>query len=346
MSQKKAFSRLAATGCILLSVVYSVPAALATAETSTVQKSEIAVALPMSGVPLMGNEESTPADSPIVIDNDEQKLEAEYKWSEIKDGPDKTRITAGARFPVAIQSQLSSKTAKVGDLIEARLQVDIKIGGRLIAPKGAVVFGHVIGVERARKMIAAEFTLNKRFMRMAGCLGIQFDEILTDKGEHIPLVAVPATNARIVKNSADGRVMGVNRNGQIASPLSGQLKSQGIHMAIRVGAAAGGVFSFGIVPAAFACAGAISPSFAFMQPIGKNVRHRRLKGFGVGLIAGLPGGFLVTDSMIRGPEAIIQPGDVFEAEFKQEFNGEASTEANLLPGVRIKVHGELVPKKK
>ena len=260
MSQKKAFSRLAATGCVLLSVMYSVPAALATAETSTVRKSEIAVALP-SAVPLGVNQESTPADDPIVIDNDEQKLEAEYKWSEIPDGPDKTRISAGARFPVAIQSQLSSKTAKVGDLIEARLQVDIKIGGRLIAPKGAVVIGHVIAVERARKMIAAEFTLNKRFMRMAGSLGIQFDEILTDKGEHIPLVALPATNARIVKNSADGRVMGVNRSGQIASPLSGQLKSQGIHMAIRAGAAAGGVFSFGIVPVAFACAGAISSKF-------------------------------------------------------------------------------------
>ena len=38
--------------------------------------------------------------------------------------------------------------------------------------------------------------------------------------------------------------------------------------------------------------------------------------------------------------------DVFEAEFKQEFNGEASTEANLLPGAKIKVHGEVIPQKK
>ena len=260
------------------------------------------------------------------------------------DGPGKTHITQGARFPVSIQSQISSKNAKVGDPIEARLKVDIKIGGRLIAPKGALVIGHVVSVLPARKLLVAEMTPNRRWLRMAGSIGIQFDEIITDKSEHIPLVAKPARNPRIVNNSCEGRVMGVNAAGQVASPLSGQIKCQVIHIAIRAGAAAGGVFSFGIVPATFACIGAINPSFSYMQPIGKNVRHRRLKGFTMGLVSGLPGGFLLTDSIIRGPEAVVQPGDTFEAEFKQDFTGETATEAQLLPNVKTVVHGKVLPK--
>jgi hypothetical protein len=288
---------------------------------------------------------STPSTGPIVIDNDEAQLQAEYKWAEIQDGPDKTHISAGARFPVAVQSHITSKDAKIGDPIEARLKVDLKIGGRLIAPKGSRVIGHVSSVYKARKLIIAEFTPNKRWMRMAGSVGVTFDDIITDDGLHIPLVAAPARNPRIINNGASGRVLGVNASGQVASPLSTQLKMQIAHEAIRAGASAAGVFSFGAVPVAYACIGAISPSFAFMQPIGKNVRHRRLKGAAMGLVSGLPGGFLISDSIIRGPEAIIQPGDTFEAEFKQDFSGEAATEAELLPGASVKVHGQVVPAK-
>lgn len=339
MPQSKKRAHLTATTCALFTVVALAPSSLAAAETVGPQ---LAATLPVTA-PL----EPTPTETEVlVIDNDEARLEAEYNWKEIPDAEGKTHISAGARFPVAVQSQISSKDAKVGDPVEARLKVDLKIGGKLIAPKGALVIGHVSSVEKARKLIKAEFTPNKRFLRMAGALGVTFDEIITDKNDHIPLVAAPARNPRIVNNKADGRVLGVNHAGQIASPLSTQLKGQGIHLAIRAGAAAAGPFSFGIVPAVYACAGAINPSFAFMHPVGLNVRHRRLKGFGMGLVQGLPGGFLISDSIIKGPEAIIQPGDIFEAEFKQDFTGEPSTEANLMPGAKTKVHGEVVPEKK
>jgi hypothetical protein len=286
----------------------------------------------------------------IVVDNDEFKAEAveKFAYQEIADSPDKTFIEAGARFPVHISSTLSSKTAKVGDPVEGRLKIDLKIGGRLVAPKGSLVVGHVTRVYPARKMIVAELMLNKRWMRMAGSLSFNFDEIITPQGEHLPLVAAPAKQARIIKNVNEGRVLGVNHNNEIASPLSTQLKHQGLHLAIRAGAAAGGVFSFGIVPVAYGVMGAINPSFSFMQPVGKNMRHRRLKGFALGVITGLPGGFLIADSIIRGPEAVVKPGDIFHAEFQQNFTGEAATDAQLLPGASTKVHGEQIktPKKK
>jgi len=283
-------------------------------------------------------------DGPVVIDNDlEKEIQVtEYVWKEIPDSEGKMHIDAGGRFPVTVVTSHTSKTAKVGDPVEARLKVDIKIGGRLIAPKGAKVIGHIATCEKARKMIQAEFS-TKRWMRPSGSLGVQFDEILTASGDHIPLVATPARQPRIVKNMAEGRVLGVNHKGEIVSPLSSQVKSQAAHLGIRAAASAAGPFSFGIVPVAYGVAGAISPSFAFMHPVGKNVRHRRLKGFGLGVVSGLPGGFLVADSIIRGDEAIIKPGDEFLAEFKQKFTGEASTDAQLMPNAKVKVHGEVMP---
>ncbi len=285
-------------------------------------------------------------EGPIIIDNDLEKeiTVTEYVWKEIPDSDGKMHIDAGGRFPVTVVTSHTSKTAKVGDPVEARLKVDIKIGGRMIAPKGSRVVGHIASCERARRMIQAEVSM-KRWMRPSGALGVQFDEILTANGDHIPLVAMPAQQPRIVKNVAEGRVLGVNHKGEIVSPLSSQVKAQAAHMGIRAAASAAGPFSFGIVPIAYGVAGAISPSFAYMHPVGKNVRHRRLKGFSMGVLSGMPGGFLVADYMIRGDEAIIKPGDEFLAEFKQKFTGETATDAQLLPGAKVKVHGEVMPGK-
>lgn len=343
MFRNRKVRHLTAASCAVLASLFTTAAQAVTTDPNLPRS--LAAALPVETAPL-DNTYVTAGDVPLVIDNDEEKLQAEteYTWKEIPDGPNKTHISAGARFPVEVVADISSKTAKVGDPIEARLRIDLKVGGKVVAHKGCRVIGHVSSVEPARKMIVAEFNVKNRWMRQSGAIGIQFDEIINEKGEHLPLVACPAVQARIVKNLSEGRVLGVNTQGQLCSPLSTQLKSQAIHMAIRIGASAGGIFSMGIVPAAYATAGAISPSFAFMKPVGKNVRHRRLKGAAIGFVAGLPGGFLISDSIIRGNEAIIHPGDIFEAEFRQDFTGEAATDAQLMPGAKTKVHGEVIPK--
>lgn len=282
-------------------------------------------------------------DGVLIVDNDYDVLQEQEKprWEEIKDEPGKTSIKSGARFAVGVVSQLTSKTCKVGDPVEARLKTRIMIGGRLIAEAGDKVVGHVSSCMRARRILHAELSKN-RWMRANGCIGLQFDYIITKKGEHLPLVAAPARAARVVKNVYEGRVLGVNHKGEVASPLSTQLKHQAAHLAIRGAASAGGVFSFGIVPVAYGVIGAMNPNFAFLQPVGKNVPHRRLKGFAMGVVSGMPGGFLIADYIIRGKEAEIKPGDEFLAEFQQEFTGEASTDASLIPGANQNVHGEVV----
>jgi hypothetical protein len=285
----------------------------------------------------------------IVIDNDEDnetaQVQTTYNWAEMPDSPGKTRITTGARFPVKVVSELSSKTAKAGDIVEAVVRIDIKIGGRMVAPKGTRVVGHVFNVMPARRILMAELSLH-RWWRANGEIGVQFDQMITAEGEHIPLDATPTQQSRIVINKAEGRVMGVNAKGEVASPLSIQLKDQAIQLAIRGAASAAGVFSFGAVPVAYACIGAINPSFAFMHPVGMNVHHRRLKGAGMGLVSGLPGGFLIADSIIKGSEAVIKPGDEFLVSFKQDFTGEPATDAELMAGGTKNVHAELVGRHK
>lgn len=280
-----------------------------------------------------------------VVDNDLEKekeiLKEESFATETTDGNGNTKITAGSRFRVTVLSTHNSHTAKVNDAVEARLRNDLVVGGKVVAKAGSKVVGRVSTAEPARRILHAELS-SKRWMRANGALGLNFYEIVTDSGEHLPLAAAPARQARIVKNVNEGRVLGVNHNGEIASPLSTQLKHQAAHLAIRGAASAGGVFSFGIVPVAYACVGAANPSFAFMHPVGKNVRHRRLKGFGMGLVAGMPGGFLIADSIIKGQEAVVKPGDEFLAEFKQDFTGEPETDASIMSSGQGKVHGQVL----
>ena len=183
-----------------------------------------------------------PAPAVIVIDNDDANAASEvqetYKWQEVPDSPGSTKITTGATFPVRVVSELTSKTAKAGDPVEGVVRVDLKIGGRMVAPKGTRVVGHVFNVMPARRLLVAELS-RRRWWRANGEIGVQFDEIVTSDGEHIPLDATPAKQPRIVINKSEGRIMGVNDKGEVASPLSIQLKEQAIHLAIRGAASAG-----------------------------------------------------------------------------------------------------------
>ena len=280
-----------------------------------------------------------------VVDNDlekEKELNKEDAYAiETVDSNGNSKITAGARFRISVLSTHNSHTAKVNDPVEARLKSDLIINGKVVAKAGSRVVGKVSTAEPARRILHAELS-GKRWMRANGALGLNFYEIVTDSGEHLPLSAAPARQARVVKNMNEGRVLGVNHNGELAAPLSTQLKHQAAHLAIRGAASATGVFSFGVVPLAYGVVGAINPSFAFLHPVGQNVRHRRLKGFGMGLIAGMPGGFLIADSIIKGQEAIVKPGDEFLAEFKQDFTGEPETDASILSSGQGKVHGQVL----
>lgn len=285
-------------------------------------------------------------DGPMVVDCDEASdVQSTVQYENLPTDDGKTKIKAGARFPVVVLSQISSKTSHVGDPVEARLKYDLKIGDRLVAKKGSVVRGHINYSLKARSVMHS-LVSPERWYRNSGCLGVEFDEIITEKGEHLPLVACPAKTARIVKNKGEGRVLGVNHLGQVAGPWDQQLKYKAVRIGLNAAMAPVGVFSFGAMPVALGLIGAANPSFAFMKPVGTNVRHRRLKGFAWGFLSGIPGSWIIEDTVTKGNEAIIKPGDEFLAEFRQEFNGEPASEAQLMPNAKAKVHGDVRTKEK
>jgi len=277
----------------------------------------------------------------LIVDCDEkEQVQDEIKYENLDTDEGKTHIKAGARFPVVVSSQISSKTAHKGDAVEARLKYDLKIGDRLIAHKGAEVHGHINYALKARSVMHS-LVSSERWYRNSGCLGVEFDEIINDKGEHLPLVACPARTSRIVKNKNEGRVLGVNHLGQVTGPWSQQLRYKAVRIGLNAAMAPAGVFSFGAMPVALGLIGAANPSFAFMKPVGNNVRHRRLKGFAWGFLSGVPGSWIIEDTVTKGQESIIKPGDEFLAEFRQEFNGEPASEAQLMPNASVKVHGDV-----
>jgi hypothetical protein len=282
----------------------------------------------------------------IIVDNDEaQETQNTIAYKELPTNEGKTKVLIGAQFPVVMSSQITSKTSHRGDAIEARLKYDLKIGDKLIARKGSPVYGHINYCLKARTAMGSMFSV-ERWYRNSGCVGVSFDEIVNDKNEHIPLVAVPARTPRIIKNKGEGRILGVNHAGQVAGPWSQQLTYKAIRVGLNAAMAPAGVFSFGAMPVALGVIGAANPSFAFMKPVGLNVRHRRIKGFAWGFLSGFPGSFLIEDTVIRGQEAVIKPGDEFLAEFKEEFTGEPQTDASIIAGASAKVHGQVMPETK
>jgi hypothetical protein len=321
-----------------------------TLDPRTDDKPAVAMQSPLSA-PLNGyiedeDNSSASSDAPIIIDNDEAKsVKTTIEYKELPTDEGKTHVKAGGQFPVIVMSEISSKTAKKGDTFQARLKYDLKIGDRIVAEKGSIVNAHINYSLKSRCILHSMMSV-ERWYRNSGCLGITFDEIINGQGDHIPLVATPAQRSLIVRNKAEGRLLGVNHNGQITGPWSQQIRYEALRVGINAALSPAGVFSFGALPATLGVIGAVNPSFAFMKPVGQNVRHRRIKGFAFGFIDGLPGGFLVQDTVIKGQEAVIKPGDEFLCEFQEEFTGEPATEAELMPNAMTKVHGEVVPRKK
>jgi hypothetical protein len=316
----------------------------ATASKSGDFPDRVSLALPANSILGKVEKDDLASDGgPVVVDNDQtNEISETIKYKELPTDEAGSKVLIGATFPVVLCSQITSKTAKAGDPIEAHLKYDLKVGERLVAPKGSLVRGHLDYVLKARSAMHS-LVSPTRWYRNSGCVGVCFDELINENGEHIPLLAKPAQTARIVKNKYEGRVLGVNHNGQVTGPWSQQLRYKAIRIGLNAAMAPAGVFSFGAMPVALGVIGAVNPSFAFMKPVGQNVRHRRIKGFAWGFLSGVPGSWLIEDTVIKGQEAVIMPGDELLAEFKQEFTGEAVTDANLLPGADTKVHGQVMP---
>ena len=79
------------------------------------------------------------------------------------------KIPAGTSVQVRITEKLSSETANVGDVFHGSLAVPVVANGRTLFPKGAIVTGEVVNVERSGRLSTpGELHLNLRTIRTGG----------------------------------------------------------------------------------------------------------------------------------------------------------------------------------
>ena len=79
------------------------------------------------------------------------------------------KIPAGTSFPVRITEKLSSETANVGEVFHGSLAAPVVANGRPLFPKGAIVTGEVVNLERSGRLSTpGELHLNLRTIRTGG----------------------------------------------------------------------------------------------------------------------------------------------------------------------------------
>jgi len=106
-------------------------------------------------------------------------------------------IAPGTAFPVSLTKSIDAKKVKTGDLVEARVTVDLKgADGEIVVPKGTTVVGHVTEVQARTKE------------QKESQLGLTFDHLLMKGGGDMPLPvsiqAIIAPSRLDADNSAGG----------------------------------------------------------------------------------------------------------------------------------------------
>jgi hypothetical protein len=214
-------------------------------------------------------------------------------------------FAADIEFDVALSSELDSKTAKAGQAVEARLVGDLRDGSKVLAKSGSKVLGKVTEVYGNRRLLHSELS-TKRWMRAGAGIAMEFDQVVPAHGTPLKIHALPLN---IVE--ADGKVekgnddVTVSKQGTVEASRKKDLKP-------KFGRSILGVASFVAAPVtavAGAAVGAARPSTVLPDATDDSAKsHRRLKGMATGLVAGLPGGFLVNDTALKGQQAVLKSG--------------------------------------
>ena len=131
-------------------------------------------------------------------------------------------VPAGTQVAIALTSDLSTKTAKVGDSVQGNLQSDILVDGRKAASAGAPVSGTVTQVVSGSSKIGGMPTL-----------GIEFNSLVATNGSNVPLGGqflqqgkseTGRDTAKIVGGAAAGAILGHqidHKNGSVVGGILG-----------------------------------------------------------------------------------------------------------------------------
>jgi hypothetical protein len=115
-------------------------------------------------------------------------------------------VPAGTQIPLSLASDLSSKSAKVGDTIRANVTTDVRVDGRLAIPAGTTVAGQVTDVVSGSDKIGGVPKLGLRFERleMPGGKDIPVSGDISQSGKS----DTARDTAKIVGGAAAGAILG------------------------------------------------------------------------------------------------------------------------------------------
>jgi hypothetical protein len=142
-----------------------------------------------------------------------------------KPAPRIVTVPSGTELKLTLASDLSTKTAKVGDTFRARLSSDVMAEGKVAVPAGTTVVGQVTNVVSGSDKIGAVPTISLRFnsLEYSGgkTLPISGDYTSTGKSEK------GQDTAKIVGGAAAGAILGHQVNDKSSGTIIGGLLGAG-----------------------------------------------------------------------------------------------------------------------
>ncbi len=210
------------------------------------------------------------------------------------------------RFRVRLTAAVDGSVAKVGDPVYGELLDTVLLPGAVFAGAGAPVFGVVTEVVQSKSVLKSNFQ-KKNWRNANGNLSIKITKI---GNTDLTIDAVPAPKSTIERAANSKAVpLTVDDRGEVVVQYNAKGYTAA-NLALAGGCMAAGPFGLLLGPMVGGAAGAANPAFAYGRPVTEDEGHTRVKGFFKGMIGGLPGGFLITDSTSRGLDISLDPGDV------------------------------------
>jgi hypothetical protein len=134
-------------------------------------------------------------------------------------------VPSGTEFRFALASDVSTKSAKVGDSFRARLTSDVVADGKVAVPAGTIVVGQVTNVVSGSDKIGAVPTISMHFSSLeysgGKTLPISGDYTSTGKSEK------GQDTAKIVGGAAAGAILGHQVNDKSSGTIIGGLLGAG-----------------------------------------------------------------------------------------------------------------------
>lgn len=139
-------------------------------------------------------------------------------------------VPAGTEVPVALIAGLSTKTAKVGQAVQARVASDVMVDGRVAIPQGLTVAGSVVEVVSGSDRIGGTPTLV-----------LAFDRIELPNGNDVPIAGEFKEKGKS-DNARDAvKIVGGAAAGALLADQLGKKKDRNRVIGGILGAAAGAV---------------------------------------------------------------------------------------------------------